>query len=53
LGVDDHLELWDKDAWRAFQESNDAGYEDMAAPLFSMGGPQAATTEKGGQQDEC
>lgn len=53
IGVDDHLELWDKDAWRQFQESNDAEYEDMAAPLFSMGEPAAATTAKGGPEDEC
>lgn len=52
IGVDDHLELWDKEAWKKFQESNDAGYEDMAALLFSMGELQGAATEKGGQHDE-
>ncbi len=52
IGVDDHLELWDKEAWKKFQESHDAGYEDMATPLFATEEPQGAATEKGGQGDE-
>jgi MraZ protein len=52
IGVEDHLELWDKDAWRKFQESNDAGYEDMAAPVFATRELETAATAKGGQEDE-
>jgi len=45
LGLDDHLELWSKDAWRAFQDAKCEQFRDMASVLFS--GPQAegATTE--------
>jgi MraZ protein len=52
IGVEDHLELWDKDAWRTFQESNDAGYEDMAAPVFATRELETAATVKGGLDDE-
>lgn len=34
LGVDDHLELWSRDAWRAFQEGKQAEYKEMATQLF-------------------
>ncbi len=34
LGVDDHLELWSREGWRAFQDSNDSEYKRMAAELF-------------------
>ena len=36
IGVDDHLELWNKDRWRGFQGGNEAGYKEMAT-LISMG----------------
>lgn len=34
IGVDDHLELWSREAWRAFQEKRDPEYKQMAAKLF-------------------
>lgn len=34
IGVDDHIELWDKNAWRAFQNSNEAEFKEMASVLF-------------------
>lgn len=35
LGVDDHLELWSKDTWRAFVAGKEAEYKTMAIPVFS------------------
>ena len=34
LGVDDHLELWSREGWRAFQDGKDGEYKQMAAELF-------------------
>jgi MraZ protein len=50
LGVEDHLELWDKEAWRAFQSQREAEFKEMAASLFAGDGEWAAMTgmEKGG-----
>lgn len=48
IGVDDHLELWNADAWRAFTERNDAEYRQMAAPVFSAAAPESPEPEKGG-----
>jgi MraZ protein len=40
LGVNDHLELWDKEVWRSFQAAKEAEFKEMAAPLFmGDGGP--------------
>jgi len=44
IGVDDHLELWSKEAWLAFQESNEARYKEMAAEIFAAEDVSAATT---------
>lgn len=35
IGVDDHLELWSKESWRAFQDNNQSHYKNMAAELFA------------------
>ncbi len=43
LGVEDHLEIWSKTGWRAFQERQAERYKAMAAELFGAG--TAATTE--------
>ncbi len=51
LGVGNHLELWDRDAWRAFQQDKEAEFKEMAALLFA-GESDAAVTEKGGIRDE-
>jgi transcriptional regulator MraZ len=34
LGVDDHLELWSRERWRAFQDSKAEDYKQMASDLF-------------------
>lgn len=41
IGVDDHLELWSKERWRAFQSGSEPGYKEMAA-LVSQSGDLAA-----------
>lgn len=47
LGVDNHIELWDREAWRAYQRAKEAEFREMAGNLFSGDGQAAA--EKGGQ----
>lgn len=47
IGVDDHLELWSRDAWRAFQKNKEAEFKEMAGRLFAGGDDPAAATEKG------
>ena len=43
LGVEDHLELWSKEGWRAFQQRQAEEYKAMAAKLFApKNGPAAA-----------
>ena len=49
IGVDDHLELWNRDAWRAFLESKEAEYKQMAIPVFSGMDPEGAGRTKEGQ----
>lgn len=44
IGVDDHLELWSKDAWRAFQDNKEAEFREMATQLFVGSGELAAAT---------
>ena len=44
LGVDDHLELWSKEGWCAFQQQQMAQYKEMAAALFASK-DGAGTTE--------
>ena len=44
IGVDDHLELWDRDRWRGFQADREAEYKEMAAPVFDQ--RDEATTEQ-------
>lgn len=45
IGVDDHLELWSKDEWRAFQDGNQSSYKNMAAELFAGVGPTPGVEE--------
>ncbi|MBI1317782.1 MAG: hypothetical protein GC168_02390 [Candidatus Hydrogenedens sp.] len=47
LGVEDHLELWSKDGWRAFQARQADQYKAMAAELFGATNTQTAATEGG------
>ena len=52
IGVDDHLEIWNKAAWDAFKKRNTALYEELAPPLFAIRANNGAATEKGGQNHE-
>ena len=45
LGVDDHLELWSREGWRAFQEGKQPEYKEMASQLFV---PQGEVSGAGG-----
>ncbi len=45
LGIEDHLELWSKDGWRAFQERQANEYKAMAAELFGKKEQNAAATQ--------
>ncbi len=48
LGVDDHLQIWDKEAWRAFQKTKEAEFKEMAAPFFAGDDDRGGDMEKGG-----
>ena len=45
LGVEDHLELWSKEGWRAFQARQSEQYKTMAAELFGAKSGDAAEPE--------
>ncbi len=47
LGVEDHLELWSKEGWRAFQMRQAEQYKAMAAELF---GATSAAENQGAVQ---
>lgn len=47
LGVDDHLELWNKGALRTHQDAMEEKYRDMAASLFAPAGGMAAEPAPG------
>ena len=49
IGVDDHLELWDRDRWRGFQADREAEYKEMAAPVFDQ--RDEAATERIGERE--
>jgi len=51
IGVDDHIELWDKNAWRAFQSGSEAEFKEMASTLFMGEEGNGAATEKGGRTE--
>lgn len=46
LGMEDHLELWSEDHWRAFQGRQAAEYKRMAAELFGTSRSDAAQTKE-------
>jgi MraZ protein len=50
IGVDQHIELWDKETWRAYTHAKMAEYKDMATDLFM--GSETAEMEKGGPDNE-
>lgn len=35
IGVNDHLEVWSKDRWEQFMDSNEDSFSDIADKLFS------------------
>ena len=47
LGVDDHLELWSKDRWRAYQDTQESEYKAIAGELFMPSGEQTADANGG------
>ncbi len=47
IGVGEHLELWNTDAWRAFVDGKDETYRDMAGAVFSAVETGDAETERG------
>jgi MraZ protein len=50
LGVEDHLELWSKEGWCAFQQQQMAKYKEMAAELFTAAKSGNGKTE-GAERD--
>jgi len=52
LGVGDHLELWSRDAWRAFQQRNESEFKEMATQLFMETDMDSGAEEKGGQRND-
>lgn len=50
IGVRDHLELWNKDRWRDFQQSSMKSFKEMASELFG-GKLFADATTPGGMDD--
>lgn len=34
IGIDDHVEIWDKERYLSIEEENEASYEENAAKLF-------------------
>ena len=42
VGVDDHLELWSRENWRAFQERQENAFKQTAAALFTPQPMEAA-----------
>ncbi len=45
IGAGDHLEIWSKDRWRAFQTSNEDAYKEMATLISTGGGLEALGQE--------
>ncbi|HOZ46364.1 MAG TPA: division/cell wall cluster transcriptional repressor MraZ [Candidatus Hydrogenedentes bacterium] len=50
IGVDEYLELWSRDHWRAFQERHQPQFKEMATALFS-GTPGDGHSGVGSGQD--
>jgi len=50
IGVEDHLELWSKERWLAFQQKQMESYKEMAAELFASTRAGNGTTE-GAERD--
>jgi MraZ protein len=48
IGVDDHLEMWERQAWNAYQDDREAEYKQTASSLFSGDDRLLASTVEGG-----
>lgn len=48
IGVEDHLELWSREGWRAFQEGKEAEFKDVASRVFATPGSGPAGAQAGG-----
>lgn len=46
IGVDDHLELWSKKSWCAFQELKYTEYKEMASHLFARAEEETGDEER-------
>ena len=51
LGVEDHLEIWNKERWRQFQADHEDAFKEMGAQLFSAQNSEPALQAEGGTQD--
>jgi len=51
IGVNDHLEIWGKKAWAAFQQSNLADIKEMASELFQVEDAAVAAHPQEGNDD--
>ncbi len=52
IGVDDHLELWSRETWRAFQTQQEPDFKAMASQLFTGDvGMSTATAEGRGNNE--
>jgi len=45
VGVDDHLELWNKDAWNGFLTQNEEEFKGMAGAIFGGAEPEPEPAE--------
>jgi MraZ protein len=52
IGVGDYMELWDRDAWRAFQAKQEPDFKAMAAQFFARNAEEGQSTREGGANNE-
>jgi MraZ protein len=52
IGLDGHIEVWDRDAWRAYRQQQVANLPEMAKRMVGKpGAAEASAEEKGGSSD--
>lgn len=47
IGVENYLELWDREAWQQFKQAKDAEFMAMTAQLFEVEASSGAAARKG------
>ncbi|MDQ1257455.1 MAG: transcriptional regulator MraZ [Candidatus Hydrogenedentes bacterium] len=52
IGVGDYMELWDRDAWWAFQKKQEPDFKAMAAQFFARNAEEGQSTREGGASNE-